>query len=102
MKFIIAAGTNQVEYNSSAFWLEYDEVEVEEPQGWYIRYVEGGIVHSFDYCQSSGRGEYTSRYTEDVYKKPLAFTKDSKENARIMQSANYDGKKAVLIREPQE
>ena len=100
MKFTIARDTLKVDYESNAFWLQYDEVEVEEPNGWILRYVEGGIVHSFGYSQSSGRGEYLSEYREDVFKVPLHFTDDAKANAEIMHKAKYDGKKAVLIREP--
>ena len=100
MKFTITRDMDKVEYKSYDFWQQYDEVEVEEPNGWYIRYVEGGIVHSFGYSQSSGRGEYLSEYREDVYKKPLRFTDDAKANAELMHKTNYDDKKAVLIREP--
>lgn len=99
MKFTIARDTLKVDYKDNAFWLQYDEVEVEEPKGWYIRYVEGGIVHSFGYSQSSGRGEYIDEYREDVYTKRLNFTDDAKANAAIMHKMNYDGKKAVLMRE---
>lgn len=100
MKFVIERSAVKVDYNSSAFWQQFDEVEVENPKGWYVRYVEGGIVHSFGYSQSCGRGEYLSEYREDVYKKPLHFSKDSKANADIMHKINYDNKKAMLIREP--
>ena len=100
MKFTITRDTLKVEYKNNEFWKQYDEVEVEEPNGWYIRYVEGGIVHSFEYSQSSGRGEYVSSYREDVYKKPLHFTDDAKANAQLMRKLNYDNKKATLIREP--
>lgn len=65
----------------------------------YIRYVEGGIVHSFGYSQSSGHDEYFEEYREDVYNKPLHFTDDAKANAEIMHKYNYNNKKAVLIRE---
>ena len=100
MKFTIAGDTFKVDYQSSAFWQQFDEVEVEIPQGWHIKYVEGGIVHSFGYSQSSGRGEYLSEYREDTYTVPLRFTSDSKKNAEIMRKTNYDNKKAQLIREP--
>lgn len=99
MKFVIARDTASVDYKDHAFWQQFDEVEVENPSGWYIRYVEGGIVHSFGYSQSSGRGEYLDEYREDVYKKPLRFSSDAKANAEIMHKTNYDNKKAVLIRE---
>ena len=99
MKFTIARDTLEVDYKSNEFWQQYDEVEVEEPNGWYIRFVEGGIVHSFEYSQSSGRGEYVSYYKEDVFKKPLNFTSDAKANAEVMHAVNYDNKKATLIRE---
>ena len=100
MKFVIESGTTQVDYKNNAFWQQFDEVEVKNPNGWYIRYVEGGIVHSFGYSQSSGRGEYLDEYREDVYKKALHFSSDAKANAKIMHAANYDNKKAVLIRKP--
>ena len=100
MKFTITRDVLKVDYKSNEFWQQYDELEVEEPNGWYLRYVEGGIVHSFGYSQSSGRGEYLSEYREDVFKVPLRFTQDAKANAAIMHKAKYDGKKAVLIREP--
>lgn len=100
MKYTIARDTVEVDYQSYEFWQQFDEIEVEEPKGWYIRYVEGGIVHSFGYSQSSGRGEYIDEYREDVYKKPLRFSDDAKANAELMHKASYDGKKAVLIREP--
>ena len=100
MKFTIPRDTLKLDYKDNDFWQQYDEIEVGAPKGWYIRYVEGGIVHSFGYSQSSGHGEYLSEYREDVYKKPLCFTHDAKANAEIMHKANYDNKKAVLIREP--
>ena len=100
MKYRITRDLTEVDYQDSAFWQQFDEVEVEVPQGWHIKYVEGGIVHSFGYSQSSGRGEYLSEYREDTYNKPLPFTSDSKKNAEIMKKKNYDNKKAQLIREP--
>lgn len=100
MKFVIASDTAEVEYKNKAFWQQYDEVEVENPNGWYIRYVSGGMVHVFDYCQSTGRGEYFDEYREEVYKVPLNFSDNAKANAEIMHKANYDNMKAVLIREP--
>ena len=98
MKYVIARDVDKVDYKDSDFWQQFDEVEVESPKGWYIRYVEGGIVHSFGYSQSSGRGEYIDEYREDVYERPLGFTGDAKANAEIMRKAKYDNKKAVLIR----
>ena len=100
MKFTITRDTVKIDYQNNAFWQQFDEIEVECPTGWYIRYVEGGIVHSFGYSQSSGRGEYLDEYREDVYKVRLHFTSDAKANAEIMHNAHYDGKKATLIREP--
>ena len=100
MKFVITSDMLKVDYQNSDFWKQYDEVEVEIPKGWFIKYVEGGIVHSFGYSQSSGRGEYLSEYREETFKVPLRFTSDSKKNAEIMHGKNYDGKKAFLIREP--
>ncbi|MCH5161998.1 MAG: hypothetical protein J1G38_00725 [Clostridiales bacterium] len=100
MKFIITRDMTEVDYKSFDFWQQVDEIEVEEPSGWYIRYVEGGIVHTFDYDQSSGRREYIDEYREDVFKVPLGFTADAKVNAEIMRKVSYDGKKAKLIREP--
>ena len=100
MKFIIERDTLKVDYKSSEFWKQFDEVEVQNPDGWYIRYVEGGIVHSFGYSQSSGRGEYLDEYREDVYKVALHFSSDARKNAEIMHKMKYDDKKAVLIREP--
>ena len=98
MKYTISRDTVNLDYKNYAFWLQFDEIEVENPKGWYIRYVEGGIVHSFGYSQSSGRGEYLSEYKEDVYEKPLVFSQDAKANAEIMHNAHYDNKKAVLVR----
>ena len=100
MKFIITRNMTEIDYKSNAYWQQFDQVEVEVPHGWYIRYVEGGIVHSFGYSQSSGRGEYLDEYREDVYEKPLGFTADAKANADIMRKTHYDGKKATLIRKP--
>ena len=100
MKFVIASDTVKLDYKDSAFWQQFDEVEVENPNGWYVRYVVGGIVHYFGYSQSSGRGEYLDEYKEDVYKIPLPFTTDAKANAKIMRKTKYDGKNATLIREP--
>ena len=100
MKFIIERDTLKVDYKTSEFWKQFDEVEVQHPKGWYIRYVEGGIVHSFGYSQSSGRGEYLDEYREDVYKVALHFSSDARKNAEIMHRTKYDNKKAVLIREP--
>lgn len=97
MKFTISGDTKKVDYKDNAFWQQFDEVEVENPKGWYIKYVEGGIVHSFGYSQSSGRGEYLDEYREETHKIPLRFTADSKKNAKIMHKAKYDGKSAVLI-----
>ena len=99
MKFTISRDTKKVEYQNSEFWKQFDEIEVENPEGWYLKYVEGGIVHSFGYSQSSGRGEYISEYREETHKIPLHFTADSKKNAEIMHKAKYDGKNAVLIQE---
>ena len=99
MKFVIESDTVKVDYKNSEFWKQFDEIEVKNPTGWYIRYVEGGIVHSFGYSQSSGRGEYLDEYREDVYKVALHFTSDAKANAAIMHKKSYDNKKAVLIRE---
>lgn len=99
MKFIITQDMVNIDYKNKEFWQQFDEIEVENPNGWYIRYVEGGIVHSFGYSQSSGRGEYISEYREDVYKKKLAFSSDAKANADIMRKTDYDNKKATLIRE---
>ena len=98
MKFVIERNTLQVDYKSSEFWQQFDEIEVQNPNGWYIRYVEGGIVHSFGYSQSSGRGEYIDEYREDVYNVALHFSDDAKANAEIMHRTKYDNKKAVLIR----
>lgn len=98
MKFVIESDKVKVEYNNYAFWQQFDEVEVQNPKGWYIQYVEGGIVHDFGYSQSSGRCEYISHYQEDTYKKPLHFSDDATKNAEIMKKTNYDGKKAVLIK----
>ena len=100
MKFVIERDTVEVDYKSYDFWQQFDEIVVENPTGWYVHYVEGGIVHSFGYSQSSGHGEYLSEYREDKYKKPLHFTDDAAKNAEIMKKTNYDGKKAKLIREP--
>ena len=101
MKFTIARDTLKVDYKDNAFWLQYDEVEVEEPKGWYIQYVEGGIVHTFGYSQSSGRGEYLDVYQEEEHTKPLRFTADAKANAEIMRKLNYDYcRRAKLIRQP--
>ncbi len=99
MKLTIPRGTTEMDYQSIAFWKLYDEVEVEEPDGWVIRYDEGGIVHSFGYSQSSGHGEYLSEYVTETFRIPLAFTADAKANAALMQRVSYDGKKAVLARE---
>ena len=98
MKYVIDKDTVNVDYKNSAFWQQFDEIEVACPKDWHIRYVEGGIVHSFGYSQSSGRGEYLDEYREDVYTKPLHFTNDAKANAELMRKLNYDGKKATLIR----
>ena len=98
MKFVITRDMVELDYKSSAFWQQFDEIEVERPTGWYVRYVERGIVHYFGYSQSSGRGEYLDEYQEDVYTKPLHFTADAKANADIMRKTNYDGKQATLIR----
>ena len=100
MKFVITRDMVEVDYKSNEFWKQFDEIEVECPTGWHVRYVEGGMVHMFDYDQSSGRGEYVTRYQEDVYTKPLAFTADAKANADLMRQTHYDGKKALLIRKP--
>lgn len=100
MKFTIARDTAQVDYKSNEFWQQFDEVEVETPDGWYIRYITGGIVHTFDYCQSTGRGDYIDEYVEEEHKVPLAFTADAKANAEIMHNAHYDDMKAVLVRKP--
>ena len=99
MKFTISKDTKKLEYQSNDFWKQFDEVEVENPSGWYIQYKEGGIVHYFGYSQSSGRGEYLSEYREETKKIPLNFTADSKNNAKKMHKTKYDGKNAILIQE---
>ena len=99
MKFVIERETLSVEYKNEDFWKQYDEVEVEIPKGWYLRYVTGGIVHSFGYSQSSGRGEYLSEYREEVHKIPLAFTDDAKANAAILHKIKCDDRNAKLMRE---
>ena len=99
MKFVIESDKVEVEYKNYAFWQQFDELEVQNPKGWHVRYVEGGIVHSFGYSQSSGRGEYLDEYCYETYKKPLHFSNDAAKNAEIMKKVNYDGKSAVLIRE---
>lgn len=100
MKYVITRDMVQVDYQSYDFWKQYDEIEVENPTGWYLRYVVGGIVHSFGYSQSSGRGEYLDEYREDVYKIPLRFTDDAQANAKIMHRKSYDNMRAMLIYEP--
>ena len=102
MKYTITSDMVEVDYQSNAFWQQFDEIEVEKPKGWYIRYVEGGIVHSFGYSQSSGRCEYLDQYREDVYTKPLRFTSDAKANAQLMHKLNYDNMKAKLIYKPKK
>ena len=102
MKLTIARDTVKLDYQNGAYWKQFDEIEVEEPTGWYIRYVERGIVHSFGYSQSSGRGEYLDEYRETVHKFPLPFSSDAKANAQIMHKTNYDDKDAVLIRESKD
>lgn len=99
MKFTITHDTLQVEYQSSAFWQQFDEVEVENPNGWYLKYETRGIVHSFGYSQSSGRGEYLDEYVRETHKKPLHFTADAKKNAEIMRKIYCDDYCAMLIRE---
>lgn len=100
MRFTIAHDVTKVDYKNRAFWQQFDEVEVENPDGWNIRFVSGGIVHTFEYCQSSGRGEYCDEYREEVYIVPLNFSNDARANADIMRKTNYDNKQAVLVRKP--
>ena len=100
MKFVITRDMVNIDYKDTNFWQQFDEIEVEITKGWYIRYVEGGIVHSFGYSQSSGRGEYLDEYREDVYTVPLKFSDDAKANAAIMHKTDYNNKKATLIRKP--
>ena len=90
----------KVDYQSFAFWQQVDELVVERPTGWYLRYVVGGIVHTFGYSQSSGRGEYLDEYREDVYKVALHFTTDAVANAKLMQKKSYDNMQATLVYEP--
>lgn len=101
MKFVIGQDEDKIDYKSNDFWQQYDEVEVKNPKGWYIRYVVGGFVHTFDYCQSTGRGDYYDEYQEEVYKIPLPFSDDAKANAEIMHKAKYDNLNAVLVYDPQ-
>lgn len=100
MEFVIARDTIEVEYKNNSFWKQFDEVKVENPNGWYIRYVSGGIVHTFGYCQSTGRGDYYDEYVEQTHKIPLNFSDDAKANAEIMHKADYDRmQNVVLIRQ---
>ena len=99
MKYTISKDTVKVEYKNNEFWQQFDEIVVENPKGWYIRYVEGGIVHSFGYSQSSGRGEYIDEYHEDVYTIPLPFTNDAKVNAKLMHQTKCSYANAMLVRE---
>lgn len=99
MKYVIARGTEKVDYQSKAFWQQFDEVEAEEPEGWCIRFTRGGMVHMFDYCQSTGRGDYFDQYVEEEFTQPLDFTADAKANAAIMHKTDYDNKKATLVHE---
>lgn len=98
MKYVISKDTVEVDYKDKDFWQQFDELEVESPEGWYIRFVEGGIVHTFDYCQSTGRGDFIDQYVEHTYEKPLAFSADAKANAEIMKKTDYSRKQAALIR----
>ena len=100
MKFVIDSDTVKLDYKDRDFWKQFDEIEVEIPKGWYISYVERGVVHTFDYCQSSGRGEYVDVFEETERKFPLKFTDDPNQNAAIMHKHYFDGLNAVLIRKP--
>lgn len=100
MKFVITRDMDKLDFVGTEFWDQFDEVEVENPNGWYMQYVLGGFVHTFGYCQSSGHGEYFDEYREDIIKAPLNFSDDLKANAEILQNTYYNGKKAMLIREP--
>ena len=99
MKFTIERDTVKVEYKNSEFWQQFDEIEVENPNGWYLKYETCGIVHSFGYSQSSGRGEYIDEYVRETHKKPLHFTADAQKNAEIMHKIWCDDVYAMLIRE---
>ena len=98
MKFVIARDTVELDYKSDDFWRQYDEIEVECPQGWVIRYIEGGIVKSFGYSQSSGHDEYLEEYREDTFNVPLAFTEDARANAALMHKGGYNNRRAKLVR----
>lgn len=98
MKYVIPRDAVEIEYHGSAFWRQFDEVEVEIPQGWFLCFTEGGIVHTFDYCQSSGHGEYVSEYREEYREAPLPFSADAQANARLMRSIVCSDMKAKLVR----
>ena len=99
MKFTIERDTVKVEYKNCEFWQQFDKIEVENSKGWYLQYVTRGIVHSFGYSQSSGRGEYLDEYVQETHKKPLHFTADAKANAAMMHKIRCDDIYAMLIRE---
>ncbi len=103
MKYVIPQGTTSVEYGSPSHWEEYDEVVVEEPSDWYIHYIMGGFVTMFDYCQSTGRGDYYQEYVEDEHTDPVAFTDDPKHNAQVIKSRTFEpNHHAAFVRKPKD
>ena len=100
MKYVIPRDAEEIAYKGVWFWKQFDEVEAEVPEGWFLRYTEGGIVHSFGYSQSSGHGEYISEYREEVRTIPLAFTTDAAHNAAVLQGIPCQDVNAVLTRHP--
>lgn len=99
MQFVIKRETTEVAYLNETFWKQYDRVTIEEPEGWVLRFTQGGIVHTFDYCQSTGRGEYIDEYREETVEKPLHFTENAQKNAEILQALHCKDCRAVLLRQ---
>jgi len=82
MKFTIKSGTKEFNCENLMF-NTVTELKVEEPEGWRLKYKLGGFVHKFDYCQSSGGGNYYDEYYEEEYVKPIEFSDNAKRNAEL-------------------
>lgn len=91
MQFIFKKGQIEVPYYSKDFWMQYDEVIVEEPEGWSLKYIIGEICHKFDYCQSTGRGDYYDEYIMKEHYKNIEFSSNAKKNAEILKNIDVDG-----------
>ncbi len=98
MKFVITKDMEKVEFHDISFWKQYDEIEVEDTEGWVVNYVACETVYTFDYCQSTGRGDYCYDMRNVDHSKPANFTSDAKANAKMLHEIHPDCVKLELVK----